>query len=169
MHEHEGFVLYAGEYPNVDDAMEDFQTIKDLHHEKFIGHYESAVFKKEEGGKVKIINTDETPRAEGTVGGGIVGAVVGLLFPPALLATTAAGAVVGAVIGHVSRGMPRRDVKDLGEMLDEGEAGVILIAEATAQEGAERMMKRADKIMKKEIRADSREMKTALDQAAKAA
>lgn len=169
MYEGDGFVVWAGAYPSLADAREDFTTIQEMHHEKFIGYYEAALFTKEEGGKVKIVNTDETPRARGAVCGAVCGAVLGLLFPPSLIVWGLGGAGIGALIGHVARGLPRHDLKDLGDMLDEGEAGVILIGETTTEEGVERMMHRARRTMKKEIRADTREMRKALDEVAKAA
>jgi uncharacterized membrane protein len=36
------------------------------------------------------------------------------------------GAAIGAVSGHVSGGMRRHDLKELGELLDEGDAGLIV-------------------------------------------
>lgn len=162
----EGFIVYAGEYKDMDQAKADFELIKELHKEKFVGHYEAALFTKEPGGKVKILNTDETTRAHGAVGGAIVGAVIGILFPPSLLLMAAGGAGVGALIGHVAEGMPRRDIKEIGEMLDEGEAGIIYVGETTIEKGAEELLKQADKVIRKEIKAESKEMKKALEEAA---
>jgi hypothetical protein len=39
-----------------------------------------------------------------------------------------AGAAIGAISGHVSGGMDRGDLKELGDVLDEGEAGLMLDA-----------------------------------------
>ena len=61
--------------------------------------------------------------------------------------------------------MPRGDIKEVGEMLDAGEAGIVFVGEATVEAGVEKLMNKASKIMKKEIKADAKEMKTTLDQA----
>src|SRR5512144_1752947 len=80
-------------------------------------------------------STRRPPGWGGVLGGG-VGLATGLvvaLFPFAaigggLLAGTAAGgAVLGAVSGHAAAGMSRHDLKDLGEQLDEGQAGLIVV------------------------------------------
>jgi hypothetical protein len=72
----------------------------------------------------------------GVLGGG-VGLATGLvvaLFPFAaiggglLAATTAGGAVLGSLAGHAAAGMSRRDLKELGEHLDAGEAGLVVVA-----------------------------------------
>ncbi|MFA6001994.1 MAG: DUF1269 domain-containing protein [Thermoleophilia bacterium] len=169
MAESDGYILYAGEYENLDDASEDFAMIKALHREDFVGHYEAALFTKKDNGKVKIIDTDETSRAHGAEAGAIAGAVIGVLFPPSVLLMAAGGGAVGAVIGHVSKGMPRKDIKEVGEMLDEGEAGIIFVGETTVEAGVEKLMKKSNKVMKKEIQAEADEMKAALNEAVKAA
>jgi len=167
MSESDGFIVYAGQYPSLEAARDDFAAIKALHKTDFIGHYESALFTKEGNSKVKIIDTDETARAHGAVGGAIAGAVIGILFPPSLLFMTAGGGALGAIIGHVAEGMPRSDIKEIGELLDEGEAGIIFVGEATVDAGVENLMSKASKIMKKEMKADTRAIKNTLDQAVK--
>src|SRR3954447_23699774 len=47
--------------------------------------------------------------------------------PPS--AAGAAGAAVGGVAGHARGGMSRSDLKDLGETLDAGQAGLIVVYE----------------------------------------
>jgi len=54
-----------------------------------------------------------------------VGAVVGILFPPAILVDAAIGGLAGGAIGHSWRGMSRKDVKEPGELLDEGDAALL--------------------------------------------
>ncbi len=162
MVEQEGFVLYAGTYPDLDSARDDFETIKELHKAEFVGHYDAALFTKEEAGKVKIIDTDETSRAHGAEAGAVAGAVIGVLFPPSILLMAAGGGAVGAIIGHVSKGMPRGDIKEIGEMLDTGEAGIIFVGEPTVEAGVDKMMKKASKVLRKEIQDEADEMKESL-------
>jgi uncharacterized membrane protein len=168
MAEPEGSVVYAGEYPDLATAEEDSLALKDLHKADFIGHYDAALFTKEEGGKVKIVDTDESGRARGATGGAIAGAVIGIIFPPSILAMAAGGGILGGILGHVSSGMPRGDIKEIGELLDEGEAGIILVGETTIEEGLEKLLKKANKVLKKEIQANADEMKKELDAAIEA-
>ncbi len=162
----DGMVLYAAQYTTLDAAKEDFAAIKELHKEKFVGFYDAALFTKEEGGKVKIVDTDESGRARGTGIGLAVGAVLGLVFPVSLLVWGAAGAGLGAVVGHFATGMPRSDIKELGDALDEGQAGIILMGETTMEEGMDHLAKRAAKVLKKEVDVNAEEVKKAIDEAA---
>jgi uncharacterized membrane protein len=75
------------------------------------------------------------------------------------------GAGTGALIGHLEGGMSRSDLKEVGEMLDNSEAALIVVGEATLERAVEDATKRAKRDLKKEIRADAREMERAVDQA----
>jgi uncharacterized membrane protein len=61
--------------------------------------------------------------------GAIVGAVVGILFPPSLLGAAAVGAGGGELIARFSRSLGRGKVKDLGETLDSGEMAIIVASD----------------------------------------
>jgi uncharacterized membrane protein len=150
--------LYAGEYESVDEAKADLDVLKELHREHVVGTYDAAVVTKNEEGKVKIVDKIEKPTQHGGWAGMAVGAAMGLIFPPSILVGGLLGAGAGALIGHLEGGMSRSDVKEVGEMLDDSEAALIVRA-------VEDATKRAKKELKKEIRADAREMERAVDQA----
>jgi uncharacterized membrane protein len=149
--------------------------VKALHTEAgLIDAYDAAVIEKREDGKVKIVKKHETPTRVGGVLGGGVGLATGLviaLFPAAaiggglLLGTTAGGAILGAVAGHASAGMSRSDLKELGESLDAGQAGLVVVAVSDMGAKVEAAMKEADKVQAKELKADTHE----IEQEAKAA
>jgi uncharacterized membrane protein len=94
-----------------------------------------------------------------------VGAAIGLIFPPSILVSGLVGAGAGALIGHLRGGMSNSDLKEVGEMLDESEAALIVVGEATIERAVEEATKRAKKEMKKEVRADAKEIERAIDTA----
>jgi len=130
------FIVYVGVYPDVDSAEADYDLVKDLHRQAgLIDAYDAAVIQRADQ-KVKIVRKHETPTRVGGVLGGGLGLATGLvvaLFPFAaiggglLAATTAGGALLGAVAGHASAGMSRHDLKELGEHLDSGQAGLVVV------------------------------------------
>ena len=75
-----------------------------------------------------------------------------------LAATTAGGAALGAVAGHAAAGMSRDDLKELGESLDAGQAGLIVVGVSDMGARIERAMKRAEKVQAKELKADTDEI-----------
>jgi uncharacterized membrane protein len=62
--------------------------------------------------------------------GAVVGAVVGILFPPSILGAAAVGAGGGALIARMTRSLGRGRVKDLGETLDSGALAIIVVSPA---------------------------------------
>ena len=155
--------LYVGEYESVDDAKADLDALKELHREHVVGTYDAAVVTKNEDGKVKIVDKIEKPTQHGGWAGLAVGAAIGLIFPPSLLVSGLAGAGAGALIGHLRGGMSRDDVEEIGEMLDESEAALIVVGEATIERAIEEETKRAKKSMKKQVEAEAKEMERAID------
>ena len=161
-------MVYAGVYESVDDAEADYQLVKDLHTEAgLIDGYDAAVIQRREDGKVKIVKKHETPTRVGGVLGGGIGLATGLvvaLFPFAaiggglLAATTGGGAILGAVAGHAAAGMSRDDLKELGEALDAGQAGLVVVAVSDMGAKVERAMKNAAKLQEKELKADTAEI-----------
>ena len=156
-------LLYAGEYESVDDAKADLEALKELHREHFVGTYDAAVVTKNEEGKVEVVDKIEKPTEHGGWAGLAVGAALGLIFPPSVLVSGLVGAGAGALIGHLEGGMSRTDLKEVGEMLEESEAALIVVGEATIERGLDEEIKHAKKEMKKEVRADAREMERAID------
>ena len=159
------FLAYVGVYDDVADADADYQAVKELHtKEGLIDAYDAAVVERRADGKVKITKKHETPTRVGGVLGGGVGLATGLvvaLFPFAaiggglLLVTTGGGAVLGAVAGHAAAGMSRKDLKELGEHLDAGQAGLVVVAVSDMEAKIEREMKKARKVEARELKADT--------------
>ena len=157
--------VYAGEYDSVDDAKADLEVLKDLHREHFVGTYDAAVLVKNEEGKVEVVDKTEKPTQHGGWAGLAVGAAIGLIFPPSILVSGLAGAGAGALIGHLRGGMSNSDLREVGELLDESDAALIVVGEATVERAVEDAIRRAKKEMKKEVRADAREIERAIDSA----
>jgi uncharacterized membrane protein len=169
------FIVYVGVYDTVGDAEDDYQLVRDLHMKAgLIDAYDAAVVERQDSGKVKITKKHETPTRAGGVLGGGVGLATGLvvaLFPFAaiggglLVATTGGGAVLGAIAGHAAAGMSRHDLKELGEQLDAGQAGLVVVGVADMEAQVERAMKKARKVETKQMQADT----TAIEADAKSA
>ena len=67
--------------------------------------------------------------------GAIVGAVVGILFPPSIIGAAALGAGGGALVARMTRALGRSKVKDLGETLDSGAMAIIVVSPAQSTNG----------------------------------
>ncbi|HTZ65118.1 MAG TPA: DUF1269 domain-containing protein [Solirubrobacteraceae bacterium] len=160
--------LYAATYGDRQDAFADYETLLDLHAEKLVGTYDVALVTKDPDGKVHV-EKHEKPTQHGAWGGIAVGALVGVLFPPSIVGAAAVGGIVGGVGGHLRKGISRGDAKELGELLEGGEAALVVIGESRIEEQVEKALTHAIKAVEKEIDADSAELKRELEAAAKEA
>jgi uncharacterized membrane protein len=149
--------VIAAAYDDVDAAIVDYEAIKALYREVKTSHdFDASVIAKDEDGKVRIVKKHEQPTRHGAavgLGWGLAVGVAAVLFPPVgigIATAGATGAAVGAVAGHASGGMSRGDLKDLGETLDAGEAGLIAVYEFNLGEQVAASIKAANRVISRE-------------------
>ena len=159
------YVMFGGVYSDVSAAEADYQSVKELYKETDImDTFDAAVIGKKDNGKVKIYKKHEQPTRHGGWTGAGWGLATGLaiaLFPAAAIGgglaagATAVGAGTGAIAGHVSGGMKRSDLKDMGEALDAGEAALIVAAATDVQDQVAAAITQADNVITKQAEIDA--------------
>jgi uncharacterized membrane protein len=158
--------IYVATYPNEIAAQDDYQIIKGLHEQGMVGSYDAAVVTKDANGKVHA-NKDETATRHGAWGGVAAGAALGLIFPPSILASAAVGGVVGGVSGHLAKGMSRSSVKELGDFIDPGHAGLVVIGETKIMGEIQDSVTQAEKETAEELGVDPKDIDRAMQAAMK--
>lgn len=161
--------LIAANYALEHDAIADYEDVRSIHESSDIrDRFDAAVLSRRGDAKVRIVKSVEEPTRHGAVagisGGLAVGALVAL-FPaiaigPGLAVGGAMGAAIGATAGHVARGMSRRDLEDLGELLGRRESGLVVVADAKMAARAAAAITRAKNVMKKQVEFDAFGLKT---------
>ena len=159
------FILVAT-YPDEAAAQDDYQVVKDAHAAGLVGSYDAAVVTKDANGKVHE-NKDETATRHGAWWGVAAGAAVGIIFPPAVLASAAVGGVIGGVSGHLAKGMSRSEAKELGDFIDPGQAGLVIVGESKVEDAIKKAVTRAEKQTAKELDVPPKDLDKALQQAVK--
>jgi uncharacterized membrane protein len=158
MSRHDKDVLYviAAAYDTTDAAVADYQAVKELYREVKTSHdFDAAVVAKDDRGKVSIVKKHEQPTRHGAavgLGWGLAVGVAAALFPPVgigIATAGAGGAAIGAVTGHATGGMRRGDLKELGDALDAGQAGLIVVYEANLADQVAANIKAANKTLAK--------------------
>ena len=157
--------IYIGTYPSEAAARDDYEVVKGLHATGAVGTYDAAVVTKDFAGKVHV-NKDEMATRHGAWGGAAVGAAVGILFPPAIIGTAIVGAAVGGVGGHLWRGMSRADVKELGEIIDDGQAALLIVGESKVQQAVDKAALKAEKHVAKELDVSAKDVDRAVQETA---
>ena len=151
--------------PSEAAAQADYDVVKDLHSAGAVGTYDAAVVTKDDGGNVHV-NKDEMATRHGAWGGAAVGALVGILFPPAIVVSGAVGAAVGGVGGHLWRGMSRADVKELGDVIDDGQAALVIVGESKLEQAVDKAGLKAEKYVAKELDVKPEDIDKAVREAA---
>ncbi|HMJ33392.1 MAG TPA: DUF1269 domain-containing protein [Baekduia sp.] len=154
--------VYGAVYADRADAEADYDMLLDLHSADLVGSYDVALMYKDDEGKVHVTK-HEKPTQHGAWTGAAVGALVGIVFPPAVLGAAVVGAAAGGGIGHALGGVSRKDAKELGERLDEGEAALIVIGRSRVREQLDKALTRAQKSEERELDADGKELARELD------
>lgn len=162
----DGAFIFVGTYRDEDLARFDYDLIKNLHEGGAVGTYDAAVVTKDDAGQVHV-NKDEMATRHGAWGGAAAGAVVGILFPPSMIGTALVGAAVGGVSGHLWRGMSRADVRELGDIIDAGQAALIVVGETKLQHALEKAQLKAEKRVTKEVDVSARDVDKAVQETAK--
>jgi uncharacterized membrane protein len=155
--------IYIGTYPDESSARADYDVVKDLHLAGAVGTYDAAVVTKAKG-KVHV-NKDETATRHGAWGGAVVGGVLAVLFPPSILVGAGVGAAIGGVSGHVWKGMSRADVKELGELIDDGEAALVIVGESTIEQYLDKAALKAEKHLAKQLDVSTKDLDKAIQDA----
>jgi uncharacterized membrane protein len=132
---HTLYVL-AASYDDVDDALAEYTAIEAAYtHVSSSSGFDATVVARNADGKVEIVRRHDEPVRHGAASGLVWGLAVGAvaaLFPAvgilgALAVGAGSGAALGAVAGHAGEALSRDDLKALGEVLDEGDAGLVVV------------------------------------------
>jgi uncharacterized membrane protein len=108
-------------------ALKDFRA---MDREGSIDLIDGVVLVHGTDGKVRFEETADPSGKKWAKRGAIAGGLVGLIFPPSIIAGAAVGAAGGGVWGKIrDKGFKDEDLKAIGESLDPGTSAIIAIAE----------------------------------------
>jgi uncharacterized membrane protein len=169
------FIVFAASYDTLGAAEADYHAVREFYLTSgLLDTYDAAVITRDDTGKVKIVVKHEQPTRQGAwrgLGIGLVGGALVALFPAVgigagLLLGATGGAGLGALAGHVSAGLKRADLKDLGELLDDGHSGLVVVAASDIGDRVEHAIRRASKLTKKPLTADQKAIQEDIEAAA---
>ena len=106
-------------------------------------------------GKIHV-DDDFHETRKGATWGAVGGAVVGLIFPPALLASAAVGAGIGAGAGAlVSHGQKEEIKADVDDTLPLNSSGIVAIFEERWADDIDKALSNASNVTKEKVDSDS--------------
>jgi uncharacterized membrane protein len=134
-------------------ALEDFQT---MDREGSIDLIDAAVIVHDQQDKVSFKETADPSGRKWAKRGAIAGGLVGVIFPPSILAGAAVGAAGGGIWGKVrDKGFPDEELRQVGDSLPPGTSAIVAVAEDRVLERLERGIEGYSKISKHALSADA--------------
>jgi len=161
--------IYLATYSDRADASADYVALLDLYETRTLTTYDVAMVVRDEAGKVHV-EKHEKPTQRGAWGGILVGALVGVLLPPSIVGVAAvggaaaAGGLVGGLGGHFQEGLSRGEARELGDLLQAGQAALIVIGEARAKESLDRALTHASRSVEAVFEADHTRLRQELEE-----
>jgi uncharacterized membrane protein len=160
-------MVLAASYDSVSDAEVDYEAIKALYYDRAASHdFDAAVIERDDEGKVKVVKKHEQPTRHGAAKGlgwglaiGVASAILpGIGLLGGMVAGAAGGATIGAVKGHMEGGMDNDDLKQLGQVLEQGKAGLIAVYATNVADQIAASIKAENRFISKAIDAQADEL-----------
>ena len=139
MAEKEAMIVYAAAYESVESALADLNNIESMDEDELIGRYDAAVIDR--------ANYNNKPRIVHRVDSSFL-RVIPELFGGGTL--------------------PRKELYEAAEHLTGDEAGLIVVGEPTIEQGLDRALTKASKVVKRTVEATTDEITSELQEALKA-
>ena len=134
-------------------ALKDFRT---MHREGSIDLVDAVAVVRKADGKVKFEETADPSGKTWAKRGAIAGGVVGLIFPPSIIAGLAVGGAGGGIWGKIrDKGFKDEDLKTIGDSLEPGTSAVIAIAEDRVVQQLEQGLAGYEKIARHALSAEA--------------
>ena len=144
--------LIVAQFPTMEEAEATYETLKEVERDSALKIDGVVIASCDAEGKVHLGTVTDHSTKTGLKWGAVGGAVVGVIFPPAIIASAATLGAAGAVFGKVRNVFNRRGLADeLAEVMQPNTAGIIALVEDTALVEIRKAMDKADRIVEKAI------------------
>lgn len=147
--------LYVAVYDDANAAQADWNTIKELADNKVIQVDGLVLVSRDADGKIHEKDNAHIVGHSAALGAA-GGLLVGLIFPPALLASGAVGAGIGAGIGGLVSHSEKKEIKaEVADDLPPNSSGIVALFENQWAAQIETALEGADNLSKHDVDRDS--------------
>jgi uncharacterized membrane protein len=159
--------LIVARFPTIEEAQDAYAGLTKLERTTSLRVDSVLIARSDHEGKIHLGTVTEHSTKTGIKWGVIGGALLGLLFPPTILAGAIAGGAAGGVIGKVRNVIHRHGIaEELAKVMKPDTAGIIALVEDTAVIEVQRALAEADEIV---TRAVDKQVAAEIDREASAA
>ena len=144
--------LIVAQFPTMEDAEAAYTTLQEVERGSALKIDGVVIASCDAEGKVHLGKVTDHSTKTGLKWGVVGGAIVGVIFPPSIIASAAALGAGGAVFGKVRNVFNRKGLADdLADVMQPNTAGIIALVEDTAVVEIRKALDKADRIVEKAI------------------
>jgi uncharacterized membrane protein len=148
--------VFIATFETEDEAGDTLRDLRAMDREGSIQLFDAAVVVRGADGKVRFEETADPSGKKWAKRGAIAGGLVGLIFPPSIIASAAIGAAGGGVWGKIrDKGFKDSDLRSLGDSLQPGSSAIIAVAEDHMIERLQRGIEGYQKIARHAVSAEA--------------
>jgi uncharacterized membrane protein len=146
------YYLIAGQFPTQEEAEAAYEELEDIEQRTSLRIDGVVLATADANGKIKLHELTDHSTKTGLKWGIVGGVVVGVLFPPSILAAAVGTGVVGSVLGKIRNVSHRGAVADeLVGIIQPNTTGLIVFAQDTAVVEIEQALSKADQIVSRAV------------------
>jgi uncharacterized membrane protein len=159
--------LIVARFPTIEEAQDAYAALTKLERTTSLRVDSVLIARSDHEGKIHLGTVTEHSTKTGIKWGVVGGALIGLLFPPTILAGAIAGGAAGGILGKVRNVFHRHGIaEELAKVMKPDTAGIIALVEDTAVIEVQRALAEADEIV---TRAVDKQVAAEIDREAAAA
>jgi uncharacterized membrane protein len=148
--------LFVASFDNEKQAALALQDFVSMDREGSIDLIDATVIVHGADGKVRFEETADPSGKKWAKRGAIAGGIVGLIFPPSIIASAVVGGAGGGLWGKVrDKGFKDADLKEIGDSLAPGTSAIIAIAEDRVIERLQKGLDGYEKIARHAVSAEA--------------
>jgi uncharacterized membrane protein len=129
----DNYAVIVAQFADMDSARNAYEALIDAEINRAINIEGVLVANADYQGKVHIQKMTDHKTRNGFLWGAVGGAVIGLIFPPTILAGALGVGIAGAAIGKAGNVLMKSEVADeLASVITPGTSGIVALVEITA-------------------------------------
>lgn len=144
--------LIVAQFPTIEDAEAAYAALTDIERSTSLRIDGVVIAQCDAEGKVHLGKVTEHSTKTGLAWGAIGGVVLGVIFPPSILASAVGFGAFGAAIGKAHNVITRHGLaEDLAGVMKPNTAGIVALVEDTAVVEIRKALAKADRIVEKAV------------------
>src|SRR5262245_61299249 len=144
--------LIVAQFPTMEDAEAAYAQLQTIEHNSPLKIDGVVIASCDAEGKVHLGKVTEHSTKTGLKWGVVGGAILGVIFPPSIIASAAVLGGTGAVLGKARNVLNRRGLADeLAGAMRPNTAGIVALVENTAVVEIRKAMAKADRIVEEAV------------------